>query len=160
MIKSNSLSRAVTRWSALVSGQCSPLVLYARPTWRDLSPTWVFQSCEIRNPKRKKKLIIRNNVRSYAQAHVHTRSYMHSHTRTHTHTKTRTHVLLYVIFFKSGLRPAGPPLQSFTSVHCTAYTRFYGLLWREKKKKKRNNNKYSKAHTIRFNAFHYYILYV
>jgi len=158
MIKSNSLSRAVTRWSALVSGQCSPLVLYARPTWRDLSPTWVFQSCEIRNPKRKKKLIIRNNVHSYAQAHVHTRSYMHSHTRTHIQKHARTYC--YTWFFlnldyaqrdrrcRALHRCIVPPIHVFTDC--------YG----EKKKEKRNNNKYSKAQTIRFNAFHYYILYV
>jgi len=134
---SSSLSRAVTRWSALVSGRCSLLVLYARPTRRDLSPTWVFQSCEIRNPKRKKIIIRKNNARSHAQpiTYIHTRSniFVHTHRRTYCYTW---------FFFKSGLRPAGrpppPPPQSFAAVHCTAYIYtlyYYGLLWREKKMK-------------------------
>lgn len=111
-----------------------------------------------KSKKKKKKLIIRNNVHSYAQAHVHTRSYMHSHTRTHIQKHARTYC--YTWFFlnldyaqrdrrcRALHRCIVPPIHVFTDC--------YG----EKKKEKRNNNKYSKAQTIRFNAFHYYILYV
>lgn len=51
-----SLSRAITWRSALVSGRRSPLVLYTRAVQRrDLSPTWVFRSCKIWNPKKKEE---------------------------------------------------------------------------------------------------------
>lgn len=62
-----------------------------------------------------------------------------------------------MIFFKSGLRPAGPPLQSFTLVHCTAYTRFYGLLWREKKRKKETITNIVKR--TRYDLMHFIIIY-
>jgi len=112
---------------------------------------------EIQN--KKKYIIIRNNAHALTRASARTHSlvYAFTHTYTYTYTHTQTHVLLYVIFFKSGLRPAGPPPPRQSFAYTPPIHVFYGLLWREKKK--RNNNKYSKAHTIRFNTL-YYCMYI
>lgn len=93
-----------------------------------------------------------NNKKQRARSHSLVYAFLH------THIHTLAHVLLYVIFFKSGLRPAGPPPPSQSFAYTPPIHVFYGLLWREKKK--RNNNKYSKAHTIRFNTLYYYYYYI
>jgi len=95
--------------------------------------------------KMKKKKRIRNN------AHAHTRKCTYTLARICIHTHKRTYC--YTWFFLNLDYAQRDCRRRALPIH-RLYTFFYGLLWREKKK--RNNNKYSKAHTLRFNTLYYY----